>query len=79
MPLIDTTKHFLNRKLAGENVQKESVFKFLNYIHSLCSVRKKNGRGAEILLDKINDEKTFFQKKWVVEKAEELVRAGDRG
>ncbi len=73
MPLIDTTKHFINRKLTGENVQKESIFKFLNYIHSLCSVRKKNGRGAEMLLDKIKDEKTFFQKKWVIEKAEELL------
>lgn len=74
MPLIDTTKHFINRKLTGENVQKESIFKFLNYIHSLCSVRKKNGRGAEMLLDKIKDEKTFFQKEWVLSKAEELAK-----
>lgn len=74
MPLIDTTKHFLIRKLADRNVQKESIFKFLNYLSSLCSVRRKNRRGAEILLDKIKDEKTFYQKKWVMEKAEELVK-----
>ncbi|MFA7359509.1 MAG: hypothetical protein WC139_00585 [Candidatus Kapaibacterium sp.] len=74
MPLIDTTKHFLNRKLADRIVQKESIFKFLNYLNSLCSVRRKNRRGAEILLDKIKDEKTFYQKKWVLSKAEELAK-----
>ena len=72
MPLIDTIKHFLNRKFQGKNMQKESIFKFLNYLNALCSVRRKKGRGAEMLLDKINDEKTFFQKRWIVSKAEEL-------
>lgn len=76
LPLIDTTKHFLNRKLNGNASQKESIFKFLNYLHLLCSVRKKGRRSAEILLDKITDERTFFQKKWVVGKAEELIAHG---
>jgi len=73
LPLIDTIKHFLNRKLNGNTVQKENIFKFLNCLNSLCSVRRKNGKGSGILLDKIKDEKSFFQKKWVMEKAEELV------
>lgn len=77
MPLIDTTKHFLNRKFPGKNVQKDSIFKFLNYLNALCSVRRKNGRGVEMLMDKIHDEETFFQKKWIFSKAEEMT-AEDR-
>lgn len=73
--LVDTAKHFFNRKLSNNIPQKENIFKFLNYLCSLTTVRKKGGKGAELLLDRIHDEKSFFQKRWIISKGEEMARA----
>jgi len=72
IPLIDTVKHYLNRHLTTKGRYKESIFEFLNYINNLSTSKRKNGRGADRLLDKLNNNKDFFQKKWIISKAEEL-------
>ena len=72
IPLIDTVKHYLNRHIPSKGPYKESIFEFLNYINNLSTAKRKNGRGASRLLDKLNNENNFFQKKWIVLKAEEL-------
>jgi hypothetical protein len=72
IPLIDTVKHYLNRHIQSDGPYKNSIFLFLNYLNSLSTSKRKNGRGAERLLDRLNDSNLFFQKKWIVTKAEEL-------
>jgi hypothetical protein len=74
IPLIDTVKHFLNRHIPSKGPYKESIFEFLNYINNLSTAKRKNGRGADRLLDKLNNKNNFFQKRWIVSKAEELKR-----
>jgi hypothetical protein len=72
IPLIDTVKHYLTRHIVAKGPYKDSIFNFLNYLNSLSTAKRKNGRGAERLLDRLNNGKLFFQKQWVVAKAEEL-------
>jgi hypothetical protein len=72
IPLIDTVKHFLNRHIPSKGPYKGSIFEFLNYINNLSTAKRKNGRGADRLLDKLNNENNFFQKRWIVSKADEL-------
>lgn len=72
IPLIDTVKHYLNRHIQVEGPYKNSIFLFLNFLNSLSTSKRKNGRGADKILDRLNNGKLFFQKNWIVAKAEEL-------
>lgn len=74
LPLIDTVKHYLTRHMDVKSPYGESIFLFLNHLNALCTAKRKLGRGAERLIGKINNGKGFFQKKWVLAKAEELAR-----
>ena len=73
VPLIDTIKHYLNRHLDIKLPYKDSIFMFLNYLNTLSTVKKKNGRGALRLKDRLKDSKQFFQKRWITGKAEEFL------
>lgn len=72
LPLIDTVKHYLSRHLDVKGPYRDSIFKFLNYLNSMCTAKRKNGRGADRLFKKLNNDQVFFQKKWIVTKVEEL-------
>ncbi|MFZ4591320.1 MAG: hypothetical protein ACOYN6_10010 [Ignavibacteria bacterium] len=78
LPLIDTVKHYLTRHLTVKGPYKDSIFAFLNYLNSLCTAKRKHGRGADRLLIKLNNDKAFFQKRWVIAKAEELKLLSDK-
>lgn len=77
LPLIDTVKHYLSRHITTKGPYKDSIFAFLNYLNSLCTAKRKHGRGADKLLKKLNNDKSFFQKRWIVAKAEELKELAD--
>ena len=72
LPLIDTVKHYLNRHIVAKSPYRDSIFAFLNSLNTLCTSKRKNGRGADKLLKKLNESKVFFQKRWIIEKANEL-------
>ncbi|MCX6158192.1 MAG: hypothetical protein NTY74_09480 [Ignavibacteriae bacterium] len=72
LPLIDTVKHYLSRHISVKGPYRDSIFTFLNYLNSMCTAKRKNGRGADRLLKKLNNDQAFFQKRWIVIKAEEL-------
>ena len=74
MPLIDNVKHYLNRQPLITGAYKESIFKFLHYLSLLTTIKRKGKGRAGELLDVLNDEPTFFQRKWVLAKAEELMK-----
>jgi hypothetical protein len=70
-PLTDALKHFLKRRkdTSGINV---SVNKFLNYTSRLAQVKKNKGKGLEYVESSFSKEKYFFQKKWILEKINQL-------
>jgi len=73
IPLIDTVKHYLNRHLDVKLPYKNSIFTFLNYLNTLSTVKRKNGRGAERLMDRLKDSRQFFQKRWIAGKTAEFL------
>lgn len=72
LPLIDTVKHYLNRHITTKDLYRDSIFAFLNALSSLCTAKRKQGRGVNKILDKLNNSNVYFHKRWIVEKAEEL-------
>lgn len=72
MSLSDTIKHFLQRKEKIRESYRQNIFKFLSYVTNLALAKRKNGRGLLQLRERLDLEKTFFEKKWVSDKLEEL-------
>jgi hypothetical protein len=72
LPLIDTVKHYLTRHIDVKGPYRDSIFSFLNYLNSMCTAKRKNGRGSDRLLKKLNNDQIFFQKRWIISKVEEL-------
>lgn len=70
-PLIDSVKHYLQRRTDIAELYP-NVLKFLNYSSKLTQSKGNNRKGFELIKEKLSKENYFFEKKWTLEKLNQL-------
>lgn len=70
-PLNDSIKHYLKRK-SLINQPANIILEFLACINKLVYAKKHKGKGLEYIESMLTDGKLFMQKKWIIEKYQQL-------
>lgn len=73
-PLTDTIRHFVKRKPEVNERMNQSINKFLEYLLKLSKIRQNNGKNIDKVIYHLEKENHFFQKSWLLEKAEEILK-----